>query len=322
MLTPEYIVEPYLSGVRIDSFLSRHLRNYTTWRLHRMVTQGLACIDDQPALGSDRVFRGQRIRVRLAEPPDKLLEPFPCDVPVVYEDPWILVADKPAGLVAHPVGDFQEGTLSNALQSHLDRQSPVRGLLRPGVVHRLDRMTSGLIVTAKEHLSHRLLSIDFQQRKMSKTYLALVEGNPDFETRMIDLPIGQRPGGNSVLMSARADARESRAAKTRVTVLQRSAAHALVECVLFTGRNHQIRVHLAEVGHPIAGDEYYAAFGAIRKAPRFDGEEPSEQRHALHAASLGFLHPILRQWMKFSTCPPPDFWQVAGVLQPSETLRP
>ena len=313
-LTIECIVEAYLSGVRIDSFLSKHLRNYTTRRINRMVTAGLAKIDDQPAAPEDRVFRGQRVSLRLVEPPDKLLDPEPILVPVVYEDPWLIVVDKPAGLVAHPVGDFQDGTLSNVLQSHLDRQTAIRGLLRPGVVHRLDRMTSGLIVTAKEHLAHRLLSIDFQHGKLSKSYVALIEGCPDFETRTLELSIGQRPGGNSVLMSARADAKNPRPAKTRVTVVERFARYSMVECVLFTGRNHQIRVHLSHIGHPILGDEYYGPHGTIKQAPRFDGDDPTEERHALHAASLGFFHPILREWMQFRTSPPADFWALADSL--------
>ncbi len=310
-LTVECIVEPYLSGVRVDSFLAKHLRNYTSWRLHRMVCAGLVRVDDQTVEAMARVFAGQHVAIRLVEPPDKLLEP--CDMPVsiVYEDPWIIVVDKPAGLVAHPVGDFQDGTLSNVLQGHLDRQTPIRGLLRPGVVHRLDRMTSGLILTAKEHLSHRLLSIDFQQSKLSKSYVALVAGSPDFDSRLIELPIGHRPGGNSVLMSASPDAKAARPAKTRVTVCERFEGYAMVECVLFTGRNHQIRVHLSQLGHPVLGDEYYGPYGTIRKAPRFDGDEPTEDRHSLHAASIGFLHPILRTWMQFRTNPPTDFWAVA-----------
>ena len=313
-LTIECIVEAYLSGVRIDSFLSKHLRNYTSWRINRMVTAGLAKIDDQPAAPEDRVFRGQRVSLRLVEPPDKLLDPEPILVPVVYEDPWLIVVDKPAGLVAHPVGDFQDGTLSNVLQSHLDRQTAIRGLLRPGVVHRLDRMTSGLIVTAKEHLTHRLLSIDFQHGKLSKSYVALIEGCPDFETRTLEFSIGQRPGGNSVLMSARADAKNARPAKTRVTVVERFEQYSMVECVLFTGRNHQIRVHLSHIGHPILGDEYYGPYGTIKQAPRFNGDDPTEERHALHAASLGFLHPILREWIQFRTSPPADFWALADSL--------
>ena len=235
-------------------------------------------------------------------------------VPVVYEDPWLIVVDKPAGLVAHPVGDFQDGTLSNVLQSHLDRQTAIKGLLRPGVVHRLDRMTSGLIVTAKEHLAHRLLSIDFQHGKLSKSYVALIEGRPDFETRTLEFSIGQRPGGNSVLMSARADAKNPRPARTRVTVVRRFENYSMVECVLFSGRNHQIRVHLSHIGHPIIGDEYYGPHGTIKQAPRFDGDDPTEERHALHAASLGFFHPILREWMQFRTSPPTDFWALADSL--------
>ena len=318
----EFIVEPYLSGVRIDSFLAKQLRNFTTWRLHRMVTAGLAAVDDVPADPDRRVFRNQRVSLRLIEPPDKLLEPIDLPLTVVYEDPWLIVIDKPAGLVAHPVGEFQDGTLSNALQHYLDQQTALKGLLRPGVVHRLDRMTSGLIVTAKEHMAHRLLSIDFQQGKLSKAYVALVEGSPDFEHRLIELPIGQRPGGNTVLMSARPDSKNPRSAKTKVTVVERFATHALVECVLFTGRNHQIRVHLSDLGYPIAGDEYYGPHGTVRKSPRFDGEEPSEERHALHAASLGFFHPILREWMQFRTNPPPDFWAVARFKPGFRSTQP
>lgn len=309
----EFVVEPYLSGVRIDSFFSKHLRNYTPWRLHRMVTEGMARVDDFPADPNQRVFRNQRVSLRLIEPPDKLLAPIDLPLTIVYEDPWLIVIDKQAGLVAHPVGDFQDGTLSNALQHYLDHQTPQKGLLRPGVIHRLDRMTSGLIVTAKEHMAHRLLSIDFQHGKLSKSYLALVDGSPNFEDRLIELPIGQRPGGNTVLMSARPDAINSRPAKTKVTVAERFEKHSLLECRLFTGRNHQIRVHLSEIGYPIAGDEYYGPRGTILKSPRFDGDEPAEHRHALHAAALGFFHPILREWMQFRTDPPADFWAVAGL---------
>ncbi len=322
MLNPEFIVEPYCSGVRIDTFLSRHLRNYTAWRLHRLVTHGLARIDGLPAEGHDRVFVGQRVSVQLVEPPDKLLTPFDLPLEIVYEDPWIVVVDKPAGVVAHPVGDFQEETLANALQEHVNRQSVVRGLIRPGVVHRLDRMTSGLIVVAKEHYAHRLLSIDFQQGRLSKAYLALIEGHPAWDSRMIDLPIGQRPGGNSVLMSARHGALDARPARTRVTLVQRFESHCCVECVLYTGRNHQIRVHLAELGHPVVGDEFYGPYGAIRKAPRLSGGEPTGQRHALHAAKLSFLHPILRQWISLESTPPPDFWQTAVRIPSSDAPEP
>jgi 23S rRNA pseudouridine1911/1915/1917 synthase len=306
----EFTVENYLSGVRVDSFLSKHLRNYTSWRLHRLVVAGAVRIDDLPAEPQQRVFRGQRVAVRLLEPPDKLLAP--CEIPlrVIYEDPWIIVVDKPPGIVAHPVGDFHDATLSNALQSHFDRQTGVRGLLRPGVVHRLDRMTSGLLVAAKEHHAHRILSIDFQHGRLSKSYLALLEGRLPFQERLLDNPIGQRPGRNSVLMSASPDARNPRPARTRVTLQQQFDGCALVKCTLLTGRNHQIRVHCAHYGHPVIGDEYYGPFGRIRRAPRFEGEQPCEQRHALHASQLAFLHPVLKEWVEFRSEPPEDFFRL------------
>ena len=145
-----------------------------------MVTEGLAGIDGLMADETQRVFTGQTVSIRLVEPPDKLLEPEVADLEIIYEDPWIIVVDKPVGLVAHPVGNFQEGTLSNILQHHFDKLTKARGLLRPGVVHRLDRMTSGLIVITKEHQSHRRLSEDFQRGRNAKSYLAIVVGQPDF----------------------------------------------------------------------------------------------------------------------------------------------
>ena len=308
----EFIVEPYLSGIRIDSFLAKHLRNYTPWRLHRMVTTGLARVDDAPAEPHQRVFRNQIVSIRLVEPPDKLLEPATTHVPVVYEDPWLMVVDKPAGLITHPVGEFQSGTLTNAIQQHLDEQTIAPGLLRAGIVHRLDRMTSGLMVVTKHHLTHRLVSSDFQDGRMAKSYVALVEGRVPFDERMIELPIGQRPGGRTVLMSAKADARNRRTARTKVTVVERRRKITAVQCRLYTGRNHQIRVHLAEIGHPVLGDEFYGPHGRIRSEPRAPDEEPTERRHALHATTLGFQHPILEEWLEFISRPGSDFYAVAG----------
>ena len=129
----DFVVEPYLSGNRIDTFLAKHLRNYTPWRLNRMVSAGLAYVDDFPVDADQRVFRNQRVSLKLIEPPDKLLEPIDIELSIVYEDPWLIVVDKPAGIVAHPVGDFQDGTLSNALQYYLDQQTAIKGLLARGL---------------------------------------------------------------------------------------------------------------------------------------------------------------------------------------------
>jgi len=273
-----------------------------------MVAAGLARVDDIPANSLQRVFRGQRISICIVEPPDKLLDAEAGHFRIVYEDPWLIVIDKPAGIVVHPVGDFQSGALTNALQQHLDSQTAARGLLRAGIVHRLDRMTSGLMVVTKEHQVHRLLSLDFPEGRLAKSYVALVEGCVPFDERTIDLPIGQHPGGRSVLMSARSDASGRRPARTKVTVLERRQRITLVECRLYTGRNHQIRVHLAEIGHPVLGDEFYGPQGAIRCMPREESAPRAASRHALHAARLGFRHPLLDAWLEFQSVPPAEFF--------------
>jgi 23S rRNA pseudouridine1911/1915/1917 synthase len=321
--TLEFGVERDLHGIRIDTFLSYHLRNYTKWRLARIVRAGGVRIDSTPVEESRRVARGERVEIRLFEPPDKLLLPQPIELSILYADAWIMVVDKPAGLIAHPTGEYQTGTLVNALQHHLNQQTTWRGLLRPGVVHRLDRQTSGLMVVAPQHRSHMLLSTAFEQGRVAKTYLALCEGRIVADEGSIDAPIGRTRYGRGVLMSARADAVERKAACTRYRVLARYPQHTLVEARPLTGRNHQIRVHFAHIGHPLVGDEFYLARGAIRSErsawrARLSGleaeigeistdEDEIDGRHLLHAARLEFAHPISDAWMTFSSPLPEDF---------------
>ena len=300
-LTLELIVEKPQSGIRIDSFLARHLRNYTSYRLQRMIRAGLASIAGGIVDLETRVFAGQEISFRLAEPPDKLLEAEPRDLEVLFEDPWIIVLNKPAGIVAHPVGEFQTGTLANAVQWHLDRQTKLKGLLRPGIVHRLDRMTSGVMVLAKEHASHANLSLQFQRGRVQKTYTALVEGRLIAERGEINLPVGHAASRETVLMSAAPDARKPKAARTRYEVLERFPDQTLLRAWPKTGRIHQIRVHFAALGHPIVGDEFYAAGGTI-KSPALR----RDARHALHASRLMFRHPITRTMLGFEAPLPAD----------------
>lgn len=322
--TLEFIVERDLHGIRIDSFLEHHLRNYTKWRLARIVRAGGVKIDFGPVDAARRVARGERVQITLFEPPDKLLRPQPVDLPLIYADAWILVIDKPAGVIAHPTGEYQSGTLINGLQALLNRQTTLPGLLRPGVVHRLDRQTSGLMVVATQHRSHRLLSAAFEQGRVKKTYLALLEGRLEPASGSIDLPIGRTRFGRGVLMSARADAIDRKPATTRYRVLEQFPDHTLVEAVPLTGRNHQIRVHFAHIGHPLVGDEFYLARGAIR-SPRAavralrsgledelgevtaDDFDAGEGRHMLHAARLEFAHPIGDSWLSFYAPLPSDF---------------
>ena len=296
-------------GRRIDAFLVKQLRNYTSWRLHRLVTAGFVWVDGLPCEPSQRVFRRQTVQICLIEPPDKLLDPEDLPFDVLYEDPWMLVVNKPAGMVAHPIGQFQSGTLCNGIQGRLDNETIAGGLLRPGIVHRLDRMTSGLLMVAKTAEMHARLSLLIQHGRVEKQYVALVEGHPRFQTKIIDKPIGSLRG-SSVLMSVAADCRNPRAARTDVRVLQTQRNSSLVQCRLHTGRNHQIRVHLASVGHPIVGDEFYRSGNAVTAK-----EEVGRNlavRHALHASVLQFEHPLLNQSMTICSAPPTDFWSTLG----------
>jgi 23S rRNA pseudouridine1911/1915/1917 synthase len=336
--TFELTVDRSLRGMRIDTFLGRHFRNYTTWRLARLVRAGAVTINWTTVPPDRRVFDGERVTVRLLEPPDKLLQPEAIDLPIVFEDAWLLVADKPAGIIAHPTGEFQTGSLVNALQRHLDRRSGCRGLLRPGMVHRLDRQTSGLTVVALQHNAHVGLAASFERGRVSKSYLALVEGTLAADKGSIDLPIGRANFGRGVLMSARADALDRRPACTRYEVVARYPRHTLVEARPLTGRNHQIRVHFAHIGHPLAGDEFYLTRGAIRsersviRARRsglemsdpLDGPPPGEDeyagdgRHALHASRLEFAHPITDVWMRFDSALPADIRSMIVAAESGE----
>ena len=339
----ELIVEPFLSGKRIDTFLARHFRNYSTFRLQRIVRAGEVRINDVPVNNEARVYRGQCVFVRLIEPPDKLLPPTPGPLEILYEDSWIMVVVKPAGQIAHPAGDYATNSLANVVQDHLDRQTQWRGLLRPGIVHRLDRMTSGVMVVSKEHLSHALLTESFMRRQVHKTYVALVTGLIVPDVGVLDQPIGGSLDPESFLMSTRADAVEPRTARTDFRVLERFAEHTLVEAKPVTGRHHQIRVHFADIGHPVVDDEFYGPFGWIKKAPdgtlvprpesevrkgcsekEFGEDEPIVEippelalvgRHALHAFRLEFRHPITWEPLTFEAALPPDIARAVERLK-------
>ena len=322
-------VERYLSGVRIDTFLARHFRNYTPFRLMRLVAAGQVQIAGQPATIDQRIHAGEQVVVRLLEPPDKLLEPESGPLDIVFEDERLVAVCKPSGMIVHPSGATQTGTLVNLLQAHLDLRTPRRGLLRPGIVHRLDQETSGVIISPVDHAAHRSLSIQFQQREVEKSYLALVEGVPPWNDLTIDQPLGTWPDGQSILVSAAPDAIRPRPATTRCTVRERFRGAALVEAQPLTGRIHQIRVHLATAGFPVLADRYYGAGGVLRVAhPGAAGslrgacaassssEEPALiGRHALHAWRVTFTHPATGRRLQLETPPPADFQHALDRLR-------
>ena len=257
-----------------------------------MIKDGAVLLNGQPAKASERVAVGDLVEF---DPPAVVsLEPQPEAIPlsVVYEDDDILVIDKPAGMVVHPAVGHGSGTLVHALLGRGGAWSGAGGNARPGIVHRLDKGTSGLIVVARNDWTHRSLSAQLKDRTLSRTYRAIVRGAMKNSAGELIGPIGRDPRERKRM----AVVAGGRFARTRYEVIERRAAHTLVRCDLDTGRTHQIRVHLAAMGHPVAGDVEY---GGSRSS------EPD--RPMLHAWRLRLRHPRTGDEMSFETPPPPDF---------------
>lgn len=326
----ELTVEKYLHGVRIDSFLIKHFRNYTAWRMQRLIERGAVKLQGLTAALDDRVYRGQTVSVQLNEPPDKTMPPEKLPLDVLYEDVWLVVVNKPIGQVAHPCGSYTNGTVANALQYHFDTQTLLPGLIRPGIVHRLDRLTSGVMAITKEHVAHRNLSVHFQTGRVNKSYWALVYGNVEPDRGAVNLPIGQTAGGRSILMSTAPTAVDARPSRTTFEVLERFGDYTLVRVQPLTGRMHQIRVHLASLGHPIVGDEFYGPWGAPPLVPAGDVDPDAEDfepepinrertelldRQALHAHTLRIRHPIAGHELSITAPLAPDMQHAVEALR-------
>ena len=290
-------VEPALAGLRLDQALAKLLPRESRSRLARLVEEGAVRVDGEPARPRDRLRGGERLEVTLAPRPEEAaFRPEAIALDVVHEDEDVLVVAKPAGLVVHPGSGNWAGTMLNALQH---RVPALKHLPRAGLVHRLDKETSGLLVVAKNEAAMQDLVRQLQARTVKRTYLAIARGAvPDEGT--VDAPIGRHPAQRTRM----AVVRGGKPALTRYRVRERFPGHALLECDLETGRTHQIRVHLASIGHPLEGDPVYGGRGA-RRLPR----------QALHAWKLAFVHPRTGRTLRFTAPPPADFEALVDELR-------
>ncbi|HEX2325662.1 MAG TPA: RluA family pseudouridine synthase [Chloroflexota bacterium] len=276
-------VEGDEAGGRLDRFLAGRLPALSRTRLQALTHSGRVLVNGRPGRASQRLASGDRIEVALPqEAPSGTVAPAPEAIPlhVLYEDDDLLVVDKAAGIVVHPAPGHASGTLVNALLAHTPQLSRMGGEQRPGIVHRLDRDTSGLMVVAKHDQAQRLLARQLRQREMDKRYLALVDGAPGSESGTVEAPLGRHPQ-RSRPMAIVPEGEGGRPSLTHFAVLRRYARHTLLECRPVTGRTHQIRVHLAAIGAPVVGDRVYG-----RRPPSLDLD-----RHFLHAARLTFRLP-------------------------------
>jgi 23S rRNA pseudouridine1911/1915/1917 synthase len=301
-------------GDRIDRFLASVVPGQSRAQLQRLIKDGHVRVGGRAVKPNHAVRDGELIDVDVPEPIDPVPQPEDLPLPIVYQDRDLIVIDKPAGMVVHPAAGHAGGTLVNALLHHVDDLSGVGGEKRPGIVHRLDRGTSGLMVVAKHDAAHAELARQFHDREVEKEYIALVWGHVQ-AGRRIDAPIGRDPG-NRKKMSAKA--RRSREAVTRIVRAEpvRNAALTLVHVAIYTGRTHQIRVHLSAVGHPVVGDALYG--GVHRRVPGDLRAVTHLERPFLHAAKLAFTHPGDGRRMEFVSELPEDLQRVLDALTDEE----
>jgi 23S rRNA pseudouridine1911/1915/1917 synthase len=306
------VVPPELAGQRLDRALCALAPAYSRSRAQEAIKNGQVRVDGRSAKPSLVIETGQEIAVR----PPAQDAPVPRTggdesappLDVVYEDESVLVVNKPPGLVVHPAPGHERGTLVDALRAHAPGLDAGADASRPGIVHRLDKDTSGLLVVAKTGPAHAALAAQLKERRMVKRYLALVEGTMPVAEGAIEAPIGRDPRQRQK-MGIVATARGGREARTRFRALRTAHGRSLLELQLETGRTHQIRVHLAAVLHPVVGDERYGR-----------AQPPLPPRMFLHAARLEFAHPITGQWMVFDAPLPPDLAAFLAQWQPGYSL--
>lgn len=308
------IADREAAGERLDSFLASRLGEISRTRLRHAIEDADVLVNRRQVKPSYRVRAGDNVEIELPEPPALELEPEPLPLNVVYEDPDLVVIDKPAGLVVHPGAGVRSGTLANGLAYHFAHLSGAGGHARPGIVHRLDKETSGLIVVAKNDPSHERLSEQFSRRAVSKLYIAMVYGRLNRDNGEINARVGRSARNRTRMAVLKGGA--GREAITFFKVRRRYAEFSLLEIQPKTGRTHQIRVHMAHIGHPVVGDATYGAGRAASiRDPRTRQGVRALGRHFLHAAELSFTHPRTGERVAFTSALPPELEAFLALVQ-------
>lgn len=294
------VTEPN-QNTRLDIFLTEHLDGISRSFIQKLISANAISVNDKMVKANYKLTIGDKIEVNV--PPPQPLELVPEDIPldILYEDDSIIVINKKRGMVVHPAAGNYQGTLVNALLKHCGDLSGINGVIRPGIVHRLDKDTSGVMVAAKNDQAHISLAEQIKERTASRKYITIVHGNIPSDHGVVNAPIGRHPIDRKKMAVTFNNSKE---AITNFHVLKRFGNYTMIECKLLTGRTHQIRVHMAHIGHPVVGDPKY---GPSR--PHF-----SIKGQALHSAELTLRHPTTNERMVFSAPLPKDMQDIITVL--------
>jgi 23S rRNA pseudouridine1911/1915/1917 synthase len=319
----ELTVQMKTAGMRLDHYLVLQFPDFSRSIIQKAIESDTVTINDLPTKRSARVRQGDRIRIWLPTPARS--DPIPEDIPldILYEDEYLAVVNKPFDMVVHPARGNWSGTLVNALAFRFQHLSKLNGDYRPGIVHRLDRDTSGAILVAKEEKTHRDLGMQFETRKIFKEYIAITQGVLDRDSDYIEKRIAHHPH-DRIKMIATDDEELGKEACTYYEVQERFRGYTFVRCQPRTGRTHQIRVHLACVGCPVLADKTYSGRDAFRLSdvvPVVADDEVLLPRQALHAQRLRFIHPRTNEVVAIAAPLPPDFERTLSVLRQHRALR-
>lgn len=296
-------VKPSEAGQRIDRYLSEKLPDLTRSYLQKLIGEGFVLQKGKPVKNGTKTLAGEQIEVTVpeAEEPEILPEDIPLDI--LYEDADVILVNKPKDMVVHPAAGHYSGTLVNALMYHCrDGLSGINGVLRPGIVHRIDKDTTGVLVVCKNDKAHNALAEQLKEHTITRRYRAIVCGNLKEDEGTVDAPLGRHPQDRKKMAIVRQGGRQ---AVTHYRVLERFGSYTYIECRLETGRTHQIRVHMASLGHPLLGDEVY---GRTKSPFHLEGQ-------TLHAMVLGFQHPTTGEYVEFEAPLPAYFEELLQKLR-------
>jgi len=294
-------IKEELAGSRLDKVLSQQMPDMSRSYLQQLIKDEAVYVNDKLEKSNYKCRLGDTVKITVPEPVDLEVVAQKMDLDIVYEDEYVIVVNKPAGMVVHPAPGTLDGTLVNGLMYQVTDLSGINGVLRPGIVHRIDKDTSGLLMVAKNDLSHESLVNQLVDKTVTRRYLALVHGEIPHDKGMVDAPVGRDPKDRKKMTVVAG----GKHAVTHFEVKERFKGYTLVECRLETGRTHQIRVHMRYIGFPLAGDPQYGPRKTL----------PTPYGQFLHAAVLGFDHPKTDEYLEFSVPLPPHFENVLNSLE-------